>query len=64
MKLAYSLNKNISAEKIIKDIQNIVSKIPQDEITNSVLVVSLQKITNYAGDSLLPKITYEGDSLT
>lgn len=64
MKLAYILNKEVSADKIIKDIQKLVSKIPKDEIVNSVLTISLEKITDYAGDNPIPKITYEGDSLT
>lgn len=64
MKLAYSLNKEIRADKIINDIQKLVSKIHKDEIVNSVLTVSLEKITNYAGDNHIPKIEYTEDSLT
>lgn len=59
MNLSYSLNKQVSAEKIIQDISRLCGKIPKEEIHNTILVISLQKISDHAGDSLLPKITYE-----
>ena len=59
MNLSYSLNKQISVEKIIKDISKLCGKISQDEINSTALVISLQKISDHAGDSLLPKIAYE-----
>lgn len=60
----YSLNKNLSGEVIVKDLTNLLAKFPQDELKNMILTISLQKIVDYAGDSPIPKITYEGDSLT
>ena len=60
----YSLNKNLSGEVIVKDLTNLLAKFPQDELKNMILTISPQKIVDYAGDSPIPKITYEGDSLT
>lgn len=60
----YSMNKNLSGEVIVKDLTNLLAKFPQDELKNMILTISLQKIVDYAGDSPIPKITYEGDSLT
>jgi hypothetical protein len=57
----YTLNKNISSEKIINDINNLVSKFSKEDIENMVLVINIQKITNHNYDSLLPKITYNPD---
>lgn len=64
MKLAYILNKHITIDKLTKDLQKIISKIPQEELSTTTLTISLQKIIDYTGDSPIPKITYEGDSLT
>jgi hypothetical protein len=60
----YNLNKNIPGDKILQDIQKLLTKFPQDEIKNMTLTISLQKIVDYAGDSPLPKINYESNSLT
>ena len=60
----YSMNKNLSGEVIVKDLTNLLAKFPQDELKNMILTISPQKIVDYAGDSPIPKITYEGDSLT
>lgn len=60
----YSMNKNLSGEVIVKDLTNLLAKFSQDELKNMILTISLQKIVDYAGDSPIPKITYEGDSLT
>lgn len=59
MNLAYSLSQNVSIEKVIKDISKLCGKISQDELKTMSLVISLQKIVDYAGDSPIPKITYE-----
>lgn len=58
----YKLDKEVSVEKLIKDINVLLSN--QTDIQSKILVVSIQKISDYAGDSLIPKITYKGDSLT
>jgi hypothetical protein len=58
----YSLNKKLSGDQIVKDITNLLAKFPQDEIKNIVLAISLQKIVDYAGDSPLPKISYQGEN--
>lgn len=67
MNIAYSLNKEIKTEKIIKDIVKLCNGIPKHEIEHSVLVISIQKSSTYAGDSPVPKIEYKDnkkDSLT
>ena len=60
----YSLDKKLSGDQIVKDITNLLAKFPQDEIKNMALTISLQKIVDYAGDNPIPKISYQGDSLT
>lgn len=59
MNLAYSLNHQVAIEKVVSDIRNLCGKISQDELKDSVLVISLQKIMNYTGDPLIPKITHK-----
>ncbi len=54
----YTLDKNLVAEKIIKDIQKLLDTIHSQDLQNSCLVISIQKINDYAGDSPVPKITY------
>lgn len=54
----YKLDKEIQVDKLVKDIQKLLSN--QTDLHNTVLVLSLQKIVDYAGDSLLPKIEYKG----
>lgn len=58
MNLAYSLNHEVAVEKVVSDIRKLCGKISQDELKDSVLVISLQKILDYTGDSPIPKITY------
>ena len=61
--LCYSLNKQVSMEKIFRDISNIVSK--QGDLNNKILIIQIQEVSHYAGDSPMPKIEYkEQDSLT
>lgn len=61
--LFYSLNKQVSMEKIFRDISNIVST--QADLNNKILVIQIQEVSHYAGDSPLPKIEYKDtDSLT
>jgi hypothetical protein len=58
------MNKNLSGEVIVKDLTNLLAKFSQDELKNMILTISLQKIVDYAGDSPLPKISYQGDCST
>lgn len=58
LNIAYSLNKNITLEKIGEGIEKLCQKFSQDELKNMALVISLQKISDYTGDSPIPKITY------
>lgn len=60
--LYYKLNKEIKLEKLIHDLQKLLNK--QQNLESKVLVISIQNIINYAGDSLLPKITYEHNCST
>lgn len=53
----YKLDKEIPAEKILKDIQKLVTS-TQDSF-NKILVISIKDVTDYAGDNPLPKITYK-----
>ena len=55
----YSLSQETLSDKIISDITKLVSKVPQDQLPNHVLTISLKEIVNYAGDNPLPKITCE-----
>ena len=57
--LAYSLNKNLDGNKVVQDIVKFLQKIPQDTLQNSILKISLEKITDYTGDNPLPKIEYK-----
>jgi hypothetical protein len=60
----YSLTKDIQGDRLVKDIVNLLAKFPQDDLKNMILTISLQKISDYAGDSPLPKISYQGDCST
>lgn len=55
----YKLDKPLNAEKILKDIQNLITK--NHNNGDSVLVINIQKINNYTGDNPIPKITYEAE---
>jgi len=57
----YSLHrtKPLDGSKILKDIEKLIKNISQHELSNNILTISLQKITDYAGDSPLPKIEYK-----
>jgi hypothetical protein len=58
--LAYSLNHDIDSNKLLHDIQNLVSKtISPDK--QFVLVVRVQEVT-LDNTSLIPKIEYNSES--
>ncbi len=57
--LSYTLNKNLDGNKIVQDIVKFLQKYPKDQLQNSVLKISLEKITDYTGDNPLPKIEYK-----
>lgn len=61
MSLYYSLAKNISGEKLVQDISNMVTKFMQSggDNKNSVLVVEIHTISDHTGDSLMPKLEYK-----
>lgn len=58
MDIAYSLNKEIEAEKIIKDIYNLCNKIPKDTISTSILVISIKHVSQSV-DTFIPKLEYQ-----
>lgn len=62
--ISYSLNKQVSMEKIVNDISRMVSK--ESDLNNKILVITIQEVRDYAGDNPLPKIEYkeQEDSLT
>jgi hypothetical protein len=59
--LSYSLNRTspLDGSKILNDIDKLIKSISQHELSTHNLTISLQKITDYASDSLLPKIEYK-----
>ena len=61
MSLYYSLSKDISGEKLIQDISNMVTKFLQTggDNKNSILVVDIHTISDNTGDSLIPKLEYK-----
>ena len=54
----YAVNKDLDGNKIIKDIGVLISKYSPTELSNKVLVVKLENVNDYIGDSFLPKLTY------
>ena len=54
----YKLDKQLSSEKIIKDIQNLINSESSTNLSNKILVVKIQSATDYNGDSPLPKLPY------
>ena len=52
------LNKELSGQKILEDLQKLIHKINNENNEDLVLVISVQKIINYNGDSPIPKIEY------
>jgi|APGre2960657404_1045060.scaffolds.fasta_scaffold164331_1 hypothetical protein len=60
--LYYKLDKEVSAEKIIQDIQKLVSKTPDS--SSKVLTICIRDITDYTSDNPIPKITYNPDCTT
>lgn len=59
MNLSYNLGNPIKADRLIKDITKLCSKVPQDQASNMVLVISLAKLVEYEYDSPLPKLEYK-----
>ena len=56
----YALNKNIEGNKILSDIQKLISKYPQNELVNKILIVKLESITDHKGDNPILKVEYKG----
>lgn len=55
----YKLDKNIDGNKILQDIQKLISNCRTQHNDEIVLVISVQKIINHSGDSLIPKLEYK-----
>lgn len=60
--ISYRLDKEIVVDKLVNDIRKLLSK--TKHLESSVLVLSIQKVVDYAGDSPIPKIEYKGDCST
>jgi hypothetical protein len=58
--IAYSLNNNISLEKLGADIQNLLNKYKRDNPDDKdlFLVVKIQKVTQESNE-LIPKLTFK-----
>lgn len=58
--IAYSLNNNISLEKLGADIQNLLNKYKRDnpDDRDLFLVVKIQKVTQESNE-LIPKLTFK-----
>jgi len=65
MKFAITLNKNIECEYICKQVQKLVTQYQQtsQDISGAVLVIDIIKVTD-GGDSHIPKITYDPESIS
>jgi hypothetical protein len=57
--ICYKLDKNIDGNKILQDIQKLISKNSNVDNKEIVLVISIKQITNHSGDSLIPKLEYK-----
>jgi hypothetical protein len=55
----YKLDKNLSGEKILQDIQKLIAKNNNNNNGELILVISVKQIINYSGDSLIPKLEYK-----
>lgn len=66
MNLYYSLARDVSGEKILLDITNMVTKFRESggDLPNSILVCSIVTISDHTGDSLLPKIEHKNIDCT
>lgn len=57
--IAYKLNQNIEAQKLLQDIQKLIQQNIKDQNPeNFLLVVRVQQI-NYNDDSSIPKLEYK-----
>lgn len=54
--VCYKLDKNIQADKLIKDITRLIGS--EKNLENKVLIIKIEEIINYQGDSLLLKLPY------
>jgi hypothetical protein len=55
----YNLNKNLEGNKILSDIQKLISQCEQNELSNKVLVVRIETISDYTIDSPILKLEYQ-----
>jgi hypothetical protein len=64
MNISYTLNKNIEVDKLVKDVTKLIASVPQNDVNNHVLVISVHKICDYESDSLIPKISFDPSCTT
>lgn len=63
MNLAYNLGNSIQADRLIKDVTKLCGKVSPNQASDTLLVISLKNITDYEGESPLPKLEYKPDNL-
>lgn len=60
--ISYVLNKEISAEKIIQDIDHMVTKFKQNNLDKTpILYIDIRTISN-ENTTLIPKVEYKNQS--
>jgi hypothetical protein len=61
MNLYYSLAREFSGEKIVRDISELVNKFMGSggDIKNSILSIEIHTVSDHSGDSLMPKLEYK-----
>lgn len=62
--LYYRLNKNIDGNKLLQDIQKLLSKHPQDTIDSKILVIKLENVNECSEHNHIPRIEYKPTSPT
>lgn len=64
MPLYYNLKNNISAEKLVKDIQSMVTSAAQNNKSEDLILhIEIRTVTNN-DHSLIPKLEYKNTDLT
>lgn len=59
--ISYNLGKQLDANRIIQDITKLIGHQNPEVLKRCVLVIKLQEIADYEGDSPLPKIEYKSE---
>lgn len=59
--IIYSLNRErpLDSNSVIRDISKLLQQTPKETLQQSVLIIKIQKITDYPSNSPLLNITYK-----